>query len=90
VRFDGRREADGTMLEAKGPGYASFLDGQGGWRDWFTRLERMQSQMEDQSDAAAERLVEWHFAEQPVADYFRGYAHDNKLFNIIVLYTPPR
>lgn len=27
--------------------------------------------MKDQSDAAAGRLVEWHFAEKPVADYFR-------------------
>jgi Restriction endonuclease fold toxin 5 len=30
VGFDGCRESDGTMLEAKGPGYATFLDGQGG------------------------------------------------------------
>jgi hypothetical protein len=89
VRFDGCREADGTMLEAKGPGYATFLGGAGGWQDWFTGGEDIEAQMQNQSAAAAGRTVEWHFAERPVADFFRAFADKNRLSNIIVIYTPP-
>jgi len=32
----------------------------------------------------------WHFAEQPVADFFRKFAENNGLTNIIVFYTPAR
>ena len=38
---------------------------------------------------ASGRIVEWHFAEQSIADYFRNYAERNGLTNIIVIYTPP-
>jgi|SRR5579884_2196918 len=89
VRFDGCREADGTMLEAKGPGYATFLGGAGGWQDWFTGAEDIEAQMQNQSAAAAGRTVEWHFAERSVADFFRAFADKNRLSNIIVIYTPP-
>jgi filamentous hemagglutinin len=88
IRFDGCREEDGTMLEAKGPGYATFLNGQDGWRDWFTSLQEVQDQMEDQARAAAGRVVEWHFAEPGVADYFRAYAQNQNLTNVVVIYTP--
>jgi hypothetical protein len=52
------------QLEAKGPGYATFLDGQGGWQNWFTGAAAMEDQMQSQSGAAVGRIVEWHFAEQ--------------------------
>jgi hypothetical protein len=48
----------------------------------------MKAQMQSQSEAAAGRLVEWHFAEEPVADFFRDYAENSHLPNILVLYTP--
>jgi hypothetical protein len=90
VRFDGCREEDGTMLEAKGPGYATFLDGRGGWKEWFSRLQAIQIQIGDQSRAARPRRVEWHFAEKPVADYFREYVREEKIENVIMFYTPAR
>jgi hypothetical protein len=74
VRFDGCRESDGTMLEAKGSGYADKMDGPQDWKYWFTGAEDIEDQMQAQSGAAIGRIVEWHFAEQPVADYFRNYA----------------
>jgi hypothetical protein len=89
VRFDGCREADGTMLEAKGPGYATFIAAPGVWRQWFKKLRDMKDQMQSQSEAAAGRLVEWHIAEKPVADFFRDYARKEHLSNVIVFYTPP-
>jgi hypothetical protein len=88
VRFDGCREADGTMLEAKGPGFATFMAAPGVWRRWFKKLRNMQDQMQRQSKAAVGRIVEWHFAEKPVADFFRKYAMDNHFLNILVLHTP--
>ena len=58
-------------------------------KDWFTKLTKIQHQMEEQSKAARGRMVEWHFAEKPVADYFRDFAQQGLFSNVIVLYTPP-
>lgn len=90
VRFDGCREADGTMLEAKGPGYVNMMVGPDIWWRWFTGVEPIEDQMERQSKAAAGRIVEWHFAEPQVAAYFHKYAGEAGLMNIDVIYTPPR
>jgi hypothetical protein len=48
----------------------------------------MENQMADQSQAAVGRRVEWHFAEPSVADYFRAFAEQEKLGNIVVRFTP--
>ena len=69
VRFDGCRETDGTMLEAKGLGYANKTDGLQDWRGWFTGLEPIKAQMQAQSTAATARSVEWHFVESESAAY---------------------
>jgi hypothetical protein len=90
VRFDGCIEADGTLLEAKGPGFQNMMDGSSDWQDWFTGLAGLEDQMERQNDAAVGRKIEWHFAEQEVADFFRAFAINQKLTNIHVIYSPPR
>jgi hypothetical protein len=92
VQFDGCIEADGTMLEAKGPGFVDMMNGLNGWQGWFTGQLQLEAQMQRQSDAVegTGRTVEWHFAEQSVADFFRAHAEDNNLTNIRVIYTPPR
>ena len=90
VRFDGCREQDGTMLEAKGLGYATFLDGEGGWKEWFSRLQEMQRQIGDQARAASTRWVEWHFAEKEVSDYFKEYVREEHIDNVVIIYTPAR
>jgi Restriction endonuclease fold toxin 5 len=90
VRFDGCREADGTMLEAKGPGYADKMTGLDTWERWYTGAKEIQVQMKNQAEAATGRVIEWHFAEQPVADYFCAFASKNKLSNVAVSYTPVR
>jgi Restriction endonuclease fold toxin 5 len=87
VRFDGCRESDGTMLEAKSA-YQQFMVGPDKWIGWFTKLRGMEEQMQSQSGAAVGRRVEWHFAEKQVADYFRKYATRRKLSNVKVLWTP--
>jgi len=88
VGFDGCRETGGTMIEVKGPGYADKMTGDTTWQGWFTGDEEIEAQMQRQARAAAAPIVEGHFAEQSVADYFRNYAERNGLTNIIVIYTP--
>jgi restriction endonuclease fold toxin 5 of polymorphic toxin system len=89
VSFDGCRESDGTMLEAKGPNYASKLR-QNSPYVWPNIEADMNAQVERQSDAATAsgRSIEWHFAEEDVADYFRG-DWECKYPNVKVIYTPP-
>jgi len=87
VSFDGCRESDGTMLEAKS-GYQQFMDGQTDWLEWFTGLQPMKDQMQQQSIAAVGRVVEWHFSEKPVASYMREYVRNEKFSNIVVFWTP--
>ena len=69
VRFDGCRETDGTMLEAKGPGYADKMNGSETWTQWFRGNEQIEDQMDRQSRAAPQRKIEWHFAEPEVIGY---------------------
>jgi hypothetical protein len=76
------------MLEAKGPGYADKMTSDTTWQGWFEGDEEIEAQMQRQERAAAGRIVEWHFAEPAVADYFRNYAEQNDMMNIIVIYTP--
>jgi hypothetical protein len=45
------------MLEAKGPGFASKMDGPRDWQDWFTGDEKIEEQMERQAGAATGRMV---------------------------------
>jgi hypothetical protein len=88
VVFDGCRESDGTMLEAKGPGYAWALRGSNAWMENYRGVDGIMDQAAKQSEAAAGRAIEWHFAEQPAADYFRNAFARRSLSNITVIYTP--
>jgi hypothetical protein len=90
VIFDGCRESDGTMLEAKGPGYEVRMPKAANWDAWYRGVEKMEEQMKRQAAAAAQagRKVEWHFAEAAPADYFRAYAISEGLDNVTVIHTP--
>lgn len=78
------------MGDAKGPGYAKFMISADGWYEWYDGEDEIKDQMARQSRAAVGRQVEWHFAEEDVADHFRRYVEANrdKLPNIQVFYTP--
>jgi hypothetical protein len=86
VYFDGCRESDGTMLEAKGTGYLAMMrKSPSFWDDKI--MEDFYEQADHQVTAAAGRKIEWHFAEKEVADYVRDKFA--KRFPITVIYTPP-
>ena len=89
TKFDGCRYwSDGTMLEAKGEGYAWAMT-PNGWRRGYKGGPKMEAQMADQSAKAwvAGKRVEWHFAEKSVADYFKVYAQ--RFGNVDVVDDPP-
>jgi hypothetical protein len=88
VRFDGCRESDGTMLEAKGPGFIQHMDGTANWKSYYTGVGATLKQMDEQFRVAGTRLVEWHVAEEPFANFLRAYAAGKGYANIIVIHTP--
>lgn len=88
VIFDGCRESDGTMLEAKGPGYEWPLRIDGTYPDFYKGAERIMAQAQAQNRAANGRRVEWYFAERRVADYFRNAFREEGFTNITVIYQP--
>lgn len=88
VRFDGCRESDGTMLEAKGEGFEWAMIGPMEFFKNYKGVEAVMDQAERQSEAAPDRRIEWYFAEEPVADYFRDKFAEAKFSNITVIYEP--
>ncbi|MGH6812098.1 MAG: hypothetical protein ACREDM_07045 [Methylocella sp.] len=64
VVFDDCRESDGTMIEAKGPGFAHMLESE----FMYKRISaRWVKQATNQVDASGGRAIEWYFAEDAAA-----------------------
>ncbi len=88
VAFDDCRESDGTMIEAKGPGYAGlvksgFLAEKIWNEDWSLQADR-------QLAAAGSREIEWFFAEPEAAEKAREwFGGDRKYQKIKILFVPP-
>ncbi len=88
VAFDDCRESDGTMIEAKGPGYAGlvksgFLAEKIWNEDWSLQADR-------QLAAAGSRDIEWFFAEPEAAEKAREwFGGDRKYQKIKILLVPP-
>lgn len=88
VVYDDCRESDGTMIEAKGPGYARLLQYSYFYDDilparWITQAER-------QAAASGWRDVDWFFAEPEAADRAREIFSDyEQVQNIDVIFVAP-
>ena len=86
VSFDGCRESDGTMLDAKGH-YEQFFAADGTiWASFL--VEEWETQLQAQSNAAAlaGRNVEWHIQELRVAMEISKLARPYT--NIKIIYDP--
>jgi hypothetical protein len=87
VTYDDCREVDGTMIEAKAPGFShmlgdSYLRGvlEGRWTQQATR----------QVDAAGWHTLDWYFAEESAALYASRLFKDHEgLQDIQIIYQPP-
>ena len=87
VAFDDCRESDGTMIEAKGPGYAGlmksdFLANKIRDEEWLPQAER-------QVSAAGSRDVEWFFAEPEAAAKAEEWFGDDERFQKIKIVIVP-
>lgn len=69
VKFDGI--ANGVLLEAKGPGYASFVRN-GSFQPWFSGAKGLVSQAQRQLAAAGGSPIQWHFVEEAAANATRA------------------
>ncbi len=86
VRFDGYR--DGTLLEAKGPGYQSLFERMGG-KPFFQGARNIVAQAGRQLAVAGGTPIEWHVAEEAAADTIRNLLEDAGYGSIPVIWTPP-
>jgi len=76
VVFDDCRESDGTMIEAKGPGFARLLR----YSYFSTKVlpKRWERQAERQVSAAGARGIEWFFAEPEAAQWAEKWFRENE------------
>ncbi len=87
VKFDGYR--NGTLLDAKGPGYANFFEN-GLPKPWFKAgAQELVAAAKRQIVAARGMAIEWHVAEQEAANAIRVLLQNNNVTGIRVVYTPP-
>jgi hypothetical protein len=82
------------LLEAKGPGYASFFEKNGTPKPWYRRSEGYQELMDQAAKQSkiAERLklpLIWHVAEEEVANALRVIFKREGWTNIDVRHTSP-
>ncbi|WP_296708861.1 hypothetical protein [Rhodoblastus sp.] len=88
VVFDDCRESDGTMIEAKGPGYAEMMEKASFYRDVFSADWRKQAS--SQIAASGGRDIEWFFAEPEAADFARDIFRDSLNERIRIFHVPAR
>jgi len=86
VVYDDCRESDGTMIEAKGPGFGRMLD----YKFFQRRLtDRWTHQASRQISASGERPLQWFFADARAADFARRlFRNTDNLSRIIVTHVP--
>jgi hypothetical protein len=87
VYFDDCRLSDGTMIDAKGTGYADMLLYDSTGYPWKGIQEGFLAQADRQIQAAGSRPIEWHFAEQSVANSV-GQFFAGRGIRITVIWTP--
>jgi hypothetical protein len=85
VKFDGY--ARGILLEAKGPGYATFVRN-GTFQRWFRGADALVSQAQRQIAAARGVPIQWHFAEEAAANATRALFGREGISGIQIFWTP--
>jgi hypothetical protein len=89
VFFDDCRQSDGTMIEAKGPGYLDMMQ-KTTFMPWAGVVWGWLGQADRQTKAAGLRKIEWYFAEKEVADYARALFEKAGFEKIEVHWVPAR
>ena len=85
VKFDG--VSNGTLLEAKGPGYATFVRG-GKFEPWFNGAEQLVDQARRQLAVAGDNPVRWAVAEEEAFTAIRNLLRSRGISEIEVVHVP--
>lgn len=87
VKFDGYQ--DGVLQDAKGPGYAKFLDSNGEFKPWYRGADDLVKQAQRQIAVSGGRPIEWSVAEEPAANAIEDLLAANGVTGINVTFVPP-
>jgi hypothetical protein len=92
VSFDGCRLDNGDLLEAKGEGFVWAMVDPNNWAAYYRGVADAMDQANKQNKAleGTDRIVEWHFAEEQVGNYFREEFRKAGYDHIVVINTPLR
>jgi Restriction endonuclease fold toxin 5 len=86
VDFDGY--TDGTLIEAKGRGYATFIRN-GEFPRFFEVRHRAERQSINQRDAARGLPIVWCVAEPETVEAFKRLHKNLEITDIAVIHVPP-
>jgi RHS repeat-associated protein len=86
VKFDGF--SGGTLLDAKGPGYATFVNSAGEFKPFFNGADSLLDQAGRQIEAAQGVPIQWHVAEPQAASAMRNLLQNAGHDGIDVIHTP--
>ncbi len=86
LRFDGFDAIEG-LLEAKGPGYASFVKN-GEFRTWFRGRFSLIDQAVRQIEASPGTPITWHVAETKAATAIENLLQGAGVQGINIVHTP--
>jgi len=86
VKFDGF--TDGKLLDAKGPGYAKFVDKDGEFYSWWKGADSLANQALRQIEAAGGAPIEWHVAEQSAAEAMEDLLAARGIRGVTVIFKP--
>ncbi|MHA7634996.1 restriction endonuclease fold toxin 5 domain-containing protein [Corallococcus sp. M7] len=88
VDFDGYDLADDLLLEAKGPGYAKFIQDNMSLKEFFKGFGKVVAQARRQVSVAGGRRIRWIVAEERFATFLRKAFEANR-YPIEVVSIPP-
>ncbi|MEI7298200.1 Tox-REase-5 domain-containing protein [Paraburkholderia tropica] len=89
VKFDGVSN-NGTLLDAKGPGYANFVGSNGQFQPWFNGQSSLISQAIRQLGAAQGQPIQWSVAEPSAATAIQNLFNANGITGISIINQPPK
>jgi len=87
VKFDGYQ--DGVLQDAKGPGYAQFVDSDGEFQPWYRGANALASQATRQLAAAGGAPITWSVAEEPAVEAIDNLFAARGISGINIIYVPP-
>jgi filamentous hemagglutinin len=86
VKFDGA--VPGAYVDAKGPGYANFVNSDGSFYSWWRGSDSLLSQAERQLAVSNGVPIQWSFAEQRAADAAQRLLMQNNIGGVSIVHVP--